>query len=278
MVVGSEEGKSCGTAFGSPLPKFSGINTYKYKRLVCSQFLRDLRRSHSRRQEWRREEPTETSNEESKICIISCYVRLNRIENIQGETEREDEVKERERELLRDRSSWRVHQKCQEDFLAVDILRESAGRLSRQSDLARMESQGSPPKDGSALCLSVRPKEIPAGASQHAHEVVLGRSLPHGPRDDVAGHEEEEHTCLTKRSLSLPLSFYRAVVISFTLRRGRAGPRWDRAMRPKHEPFFRSSRGKAGSSRMATPPRLLVLPACQCTNHSPFTLFSATLV
>lgn len=116
---------------------------------------------------------------------------------------------------MRHRSSWRVRQKRQGGFLAVDILRESVGTVYLGRTILqkwRGRELRLSPKDG-----SVRPRESPAGASQHAHEVVLGRrSLPHGPRDDQAGHtrrKSKQHTgatCLTKHSLSFVRSLSRS--------------------------------------------------------------------
>lgn len=184
---------------------------------------------------------------------------------------------------MRHRSSWRVRQKRQGGFLAVDILRESVGTVYLGRTILqkwRGREVRLSPKDG-----SVRPRESPAGASQHAHEVVLGRrSLPLGPRDDQAGHtrrKSKQHTgatCLTKHSLFFVRSLSRS--------------RYDENEWAPHAGLTERCAQNTGYSsagifrekertrdRMAECRRVAgITRACQCTNHSPFTPFSATLV
>lgn len=128
---------------------------------------------------------------------------------------------------------WRaVHQKRQGGFLVVDILRESVDRLSRYNDLARMESRGS--KDRLGVPWFERFQLARLNTPMKWRSLALTVRWDY---DDADGEEEEEEE---EDSARVWLNT-RAVVILFTLRRERTSgaPLGDRAMRPKHGPFFR---------------------------------------
>lgn len=165
---------------------------------------------------------------------------------------------------------WRhVHQKRQGGFLVVDILRESVDRLSRYNDLARMGSWDSKDRRGGAPWFE-------RFQLARLNTPMKWRSLALTVRwdyDDADGEEEEEEE---EDSARVWLNT-RAVVISFTLRRERtSGARWGQSDAPKTWAIL--PRTGIGEENSDAATRVGALLACQCTNHSPFTPFSATLV
>lgn len=129
----------------------------------------------------------------------------------------------------------------------VDILRESVNRLSRHNDLARIGSRDSKDRRGGKGPVI---REVPAGAAQHAHEVAVSRSYGsvrlrrRRRRGRRRRGRRRLGTCLTKHSCGRYL-------VHATARTGRVGPTGDRAMRPKHGPFFRVPGNPGSGKRMA---------------------------
>lgn len=161
-----------------------------------------------------------------------------------------------------------------EGFLVVDILRESVDRLSRYNDLARMGSRDSKDRRGEGGSVV---REVPAGAAQHAHEVAVSRSYGSARlrrrRRRGGGRRRRRRlgTCLTKHSCGRYL-------VHATARTDERGPLGTErcAQNTGHSSACRGTGIGEENSDAAT--RVGALPACQCTNHSPFTPFSATLV
>lgn len=117
-------------------------------------------------------------------------------------------------------------------------------------------------------------REVPAGAAQHAHEVAVSRSygsvrLRRRRRRGRRRRRRRLGTCLTKHSCGRYL-------VHATARTDEWGPTGGQSDAPKTRAILPRTGTGEENSDAAT--RVGALLACQCTNHSPFTPFSAALV
>jgi len=114
-------------------------------------------------------------------------------------------------------------------------------------------------------------REVPAGAAQHAHEVAVSRSYGSARLRRRRRRRRRLGTCLTKHSCGRYL-------VHATARTDEWGPLGTErcAQNMGYSSAYRGTEIREENSDTAT--RVGALLACQCTNHSPFTPFNATLV